>query len=71
MPELGGHAVRYWPATDDDIEFFEFDVPSAKDPEVIYTVLLDSISAQCSCSGYQYRKTCRHVTLVHRLIQGG
>lgn len=34
-------------------------IPSKSDPSVMYTV--DMVRRTCTCPGYRYRRTCRHL----------
>lgn len=42
-------------------------VPSSTNPRQTWTVsaLFPNSLLRCDCPGFQFRRTCRHVTLVH------
>ncbi len=37
-------------------------VPSSRDPRVVYEVrLVDGVAYTCTCPGFGFRRSCRHV----------
>lgn len=61
-----GVPIDYFPPTEDDAGFMAFYSVSSRDPEVEYTTIveLSDNRIHCSCSGYIYRQTCKHVEQV-------
>lgn len=46
-----------------------FKVPSKSNPgEFQEVVLFDSMAMECTCTSFQYRKTCSHVGIVKKII---
>jgi len=45
----------------------EIEVPSSK-PGQSYTVTITKDFASCTCPGYTYRGTCKHVTMIRKTL---
>ncbi|HCD30318.1 MAG TPA: hypothetical protein DEQ73_06920, partial [Phycisphaerales bacterium] len=39
----------------------QFEFPSSRDPSTKYVVSVSGGDIDCTCPGFQYRGTCRHV----------
>jgi hypothetical protein len=40
--------------------------PSSRDPKLLYKVTVYGTDAECTCPGFEYRGTCKHVLEVKR-----
>ena len=46
----------------------QFEFPSSRDPSTKYVVSVSGGDVDCTCPGFQYRGTCRHVIEVKKKL---
>lgn len=67
---VGGLPVQMWKPTQGDAGFAAFEVPSSKDVNVTYTVIMENDGTkECSCKSFYYRAYCRHLDVVRQALK--
>lgn len=66
---IGGYEASIISYPDD--KFVELMIPSSKDPEQEYSVIIDAQDKVCSCRGFLFRQYCKHIDLATAALSRG